>query len=349
MHDVSTRAMMSVPLTRMNITTTCKPFIETGQEAIAALRRAGCELPETATFGPLSGDALINAIGAAEAVVADLDLFNAETFRRLPDLKLVARWGVGFDAVDIEAATEAGVMVSNTPGVLDETVADLAFGLLLDVARQIHVGHMNMMKNAWVKEWAGDVHSKTLGLIGCGRIGMAVARRAKGFNMRVIAFDLFPNDKAKEMGVEFKSLDDVLSQGDFVSLHAAVTDQSRGMIGADQLKQMKPSAFLINTARGALVDEAALAEALNRGVIGGAALDAYCVEPLPADSPLRSAENILMTPHIASLTTDNGRRISDAAAQSVLDLAAGRRPRNLINKDVLDCPALRASLEGGGA
>jgi phosphoglycerate dehydrogenase-like enzyme len=347
LHALPAQLMMIAPLTRMNITTTCKPFIETGQEAIVALRNASCALAEPGMFGPLSGDALVRSIGNADAIIADLDTFDADVFTRLPNLKLVARWGVGFDAVDVTAATEAGVLVSNTPGVLDETVADLAFALMLGVARQIHSGHANMLKNAWVKSWASDVHSKTLGLIGCGRIGMAVARRAKGFNMRVIAFDLFPNDKAKELGVEFKSLEEVLAQSDFVSLHAAVTDQSRGMIGADQLMRMKNSAFLINTARGALVDENALADALNRSVIAGAALDAYCVEPLPENSPLRSAENILLTPHIASLTTDNGRRISDAAAQSVLDFAAGRVPKNLINKDVLKHPALRARLVEG--
>jgi len=336
--------MMAASFTRMNITTTCKPFIETGQEAIAALHRAGCELAAPKVFGPLSGVALVESIRGAAAIIADLDRYDADTFARCPDLKLVARWGVGFDAVDIEAATAAGVMVSNTPGVLDETVADLAFGLMLSVARQIHVGHANMMKNAWVKAWASDVHSKTLGLIGCGRIGMAVARRALGFNMRVIAFDLFPNDKAKALGVEFKSLDEVLAQSDFVSLHAAVTAQSRGMMGADQLRQMKSSAFLINTARGALVDENALAEALNKGVIAGAALDAYCVEPLPEKSPLRSAKNILMTPHIASLTTDNGRRISAAAAQAVMDLANGTAPTHLINTAVLKSPKLRAKI-----
>ncbi len=335
---------MAALLTRMNITTTCKPFIETGHEAIASLRDAGCVLAETNVFGPLSGDALINAIGNADAIIADLDQFDVQTFRRLPDLKLVARWGVGFDAVDVEAATAAGVMVSNTPGVLDETVADLAFGLMLAVARQIHVGHANMTKNAWVKAWASDVHSKTLGLIGCGRIGMAVARRALGFNMRVIAFDLFPSDRAKALGVEFKPLADVLAGSDFVSLHAAVTSASRGMIGAGQLKQMKPAAFLINTARGALVDETALAEALNNEEIAGAALDAYSVEPLPRDSPLRSARNILMTPHIASLTTDNGRRISAAAARSVMDLANGTAPAHLINPAVLKHPKLRANV-----
>jgi len=333
----------------MNITTTCKPFIETGQEAIAELRRHGSELNDTHVFGPLSGDALIEAIGNSEAVIADLDQYDSKTFLQLPNLKLVARWGVGFDAVDVAAATEAGVMVSNTPGVLDETVADLAFGLMLGMARQIHVGHANMMKNAWVKSWASDVHSKTLGLIGCGRIGMAVARRALGFNMRVIAFDLFPSDKAKALGVEFKSLADVLAQSDFISLHAAVTDQSRGMMGADQLKLMKNSAFLINTARGALVDESALADAVNNGAIAGAALDAYGVEPLPEKSPLRSAKNILLTPHMASLTSENGRRISEAAARSVIDLTAGRVPQNLINAEVLNRPNLRARLIGGAA
>lgn len=336
--------MMGVPLIAMKLTTTCKPFIVTGQECITMLRQRGWEFDETTSFGPLTGDALVRAVRDVDAVIADLDRFDVKIFDALPNLKLVSRWGVGFDAVDVVAATAAGVMVSNTPGVLDETVADLAFALMLGVAREIHTGHATMKEGVWAQAWSSDVHSKTLGLIGCGRIGMAVARRALGFNMKVIAFDLFPNDRAREMGVEFNSLDEVLSQSDFVSLHAAVTDQSRGMIGADQLRQMKPSAFLVNTARGALVNEDALVDALNREAIAGAALDAYCTEPLPEDSPLRSAKNILLTPHIASLTTDNGKRISNLAAEAVLNLADGIAPKHLVNPDVLESPKLRAKI-----
>jgi len=251
---------------------------------------------------------------------------------------------VGFDAVDVGAATDAGVMVTNTPGVLDETVADLTFALMLGIARHIPEGDRSMRSGEWRQTWAGDLHSKTLGLVGCGRIGQAVARRAAGFNMKLIAFDLYPNEEARALCVEFKSLDEVLAESDFVSLHAAVTDESRGMIGPEQLARMKPSAFLINTARGALVNEPALIDALNNETLAGAALDAFCEEPLPADSPLRTARNTLLTPHVASLTVDNGRRISAAATESVLSLANEAAPKQLLNPDVLKSPALRASI-----
>lgn len=332
------------PFLKMKFTTTCKPFDVTGQECIRFLGQQGCEFVGGQTFGPLSGDELLKAIGTADAVIADLDHYDEKIFQGAPDLKLVARWGVGFDAVDIKAATDAGVMVSNTPGVLDETVADLAFALMLGIARQIAGGDRSMREGNWNQTWANDVHSKTLGLIGCGRIGMAVARRALGFNMHVIAYDLYPSDRAKELGVQFMSLDEVLGEADFVSLHAAVTEESRGMISAEQFGQMKSSAFLVNTARGALVDEDALADALNGGKIAGAALDAYCVEPLPQDSPLRQAKNTLMTPHVASLTTDNGRRISESASSAVASLAEGRPPEHLLNPEVLMSSNLRATL-----
>ncbi|HAV63661.1 MAG TPA: hydroxyacid dehydrogenase [Verrucomicrobiales bacterium] len=325
--------------------TTCQAFVETGQEAIGRLAAAGCAFTGMTGAGPLAGTDLVAAIGEADAFIADLDTFTAVTFDSVPKLQLVSRWGVGFDAVDLKAATAAGVIVTNTPGVLDETVADLAFALLLGVARGIHLGHATVMEGRWDRAWRADVHHKTLGIVGCGRIGTAVARRAAGFNMRVVAFDLFPSERARELGVEFVPLEELLQQADFVSLHAAVTEQSRGMIGEAQLRAMKPTALLVNTSRGALIDEAALTRALNEGVIAGAALDTFQEEPLPRYSALRSAKNVLLTPHMASLTTDNGRRISDAAVQAVLDLAAGRPPKNIVNPEVLKSPALRTKLK----
>lgn len=327
-----------------HIVSTCAPFIQTGADALQRLRSANATVAELPTGAPLRGAELERALTGADAVVAALDWFTEEVFRALPRLKLVSRWGVGYDAIDLSAATRAGVIVTNTPGVLDETVADLALALLLGCARRIDTSAASMHAGEWRPEWGGDVHGKTLGLVGCGRIGLAVARRAKGFNLRVLAFDLFPKPEAKALGVDFVTLDELLAQADFVSLHAAVTDQSRGMIGEPQLRRMKPTAFLINTARGALIDEGALVNALNAGRLAGAALDAFCAEPLARDHPLRSARNVLLTPHIASLTTDNGRRISDVAAQTVLDVMAGRVPRNVVNADVLTSTALRARM-----
>lgn len=326
------------------VVSTCPPFAQTGDEAIHKLRDAGCALTHTTATGPLKGDTLITALAEAEAVIAALDVFDDAVFAALPKLQLVARWGVGFDAVDLAAATRNGVIVTNTPGVLDETVADLAFALLLGIARRIHTSHAAMRQGDWLPEWGADVHGKTLGLVGCGRIGLAVARRAQGFNLRLLASDLRPKPEALRLGVEYVPLEKLLAESDFVSLHAAVTEKSRGLIGAEQLRLMKPTAFLINTARGALVDETALAQALNKGQLAGAALDAFCIEPLTRFHPLRTAQNVLLTPHLASLTTDNGRRISDVAAAAVLDLMAGRRPQFVLNPEVLTGPSLRARL-----
>ncbi len=326
------------------VVSTCPPFAQTGNDAIRKLRAAGCALTHAPGGGPLTGDALRTALAEADAVVAALDVYGDAVFTALPKLKLVSRWGVGFDAVDLAAATRSGVIVTNTPGVLDETVADLAFALLLGVARKIHTASASMQHGDWLPEWGADVHGKTLGLVGCGRIGPAVARRARAFNMRLLAYDLRPNGEALSLGVEYVTLEKVLADADFVSLHAAVTEQSRGMIGAGQLRLMKPTAYLINTARGALIDETALAHALNKGQLAGAALDAFCVEPLTRFHPLRTAQNVLLTPHIASLTTENGGRISDVAATAVLDLMAGRRPTFVVNPEVLTSTALRARL-----
>ncbi|HIL24009.1 MAG TPA: hydroxyacid dehydrogenase, partial [Verrucomicrobia bacterium] len=193
-------------------------------------------------------------------------------------------------------------------------------------------------------QWGHDVHGKTLGIIGCGRIGTAVARRAAGFNLRVLACDPAPNEAAKNFGVEFVPLDSLLAQSDFVSLHAAVTPETKGLIGEAQLKQMKPNAYLINTGRGALVDEAALARALNDGGLAGAAVDAFVEEPLPAEHPFRTAKNLLLAPHQASFSNETGRKVSAACAEAIVDLMNGQRPKMVLNPEVFDSPELRAKL-----
>src|SRR5258705_6441428 len=177
---------------------------------------------------------------------------------------------------------------------------------------------------------------------GCGRIGRTVARRETGFNMRLIAYDVHPNSEAEKLGVRFVPLDELLAQSDFVSLHAALTPENRGLIGEAQLHRMKPTAYLINTARGALVDEAALALALEEKWIAGAALDAFTVEPLPPNHPLRKAPNVLLTPHLASFTRETGERVSNAAAEAILELVNKRRPRWVVNPEVFKSSKLRA-------
>jgi phosphoglycerate dehydrogenase-like enzyme len=276
-----------------------------------------------------------------------MDRFTAGvlTSPEAAQLKIISRWGVGYDAIDIPAATAKGIVVAYTPGLLNETVADFAFALLLSLARRVHIGHANMSQGKWEAAWGTDVFGKTLGILGCGRIGRAMARRATGFNMRLLAHDIRPDPNIQQPPIQFVSLDELLAQSDFLSLHAALTGENRGLIGAAQLRKMKPTAYLINTARGALVDEAALARALNEKWIAGAALDAFCVEPLSVSHPLRSAPNLLLTPHLASFARETGERVSLAAAQAIVDLMKGRQPQSVVDLSVYNSPNLRARLE----
>lgn len=318
-----------------------------GETTVQVLRDAGCAVTLSPPTGPFPKDELLKYIDRADAVIAGVDKFDASVLESAgaKELKIISRWGVGYDSVELSAATRLGILVTNTPGLLDEAVADYTFSLLLAVARGVGEGHHTMRQGAWAPQWGEDVSGKTLGIIGYGRIGRAVAKRASGFNMRILAHDLFPPKGPVTPAAEFVSLNELLEQSDYVCLHAALTPENRGMIGREQLQRMKPSAFFINTARGALVDETALAEVLHAGTIGGAALDAFCVEPLPADHPIRKAPRLLMTPHQASFGRDTGRAVCAAAAQAVLDAQAGVTPKFVVNKDVLSSPALRAKLK----
>jgi phosphoglycerate dehydrogenase-like enzyme len=216
--------------------------------------------------------------------------------------------------------------------------------LLFAVARRVCDGDRSMREGKWNPSWGHDIGGKTLGIIGCGRIGQAVARRASGFNLRLLGYDVAPHPDAMDLGVKFVSLDQLLEESDFVSLHAALTPETCGLIGEAQLRKMKPSAYLINTARGAVVDQEALLRALNEKWIAGAALDAFVVEPLPVAHSLRTAPNLLLTPHQASFTYETGAGVSDAAAQAIVDLHAGRKPQWVLNPEVFKSPALRVNL-----
>lgn len=317
-----------------------------GRRALALLREADCELIQPPKFGPLTAEELLPLLAGVDAVFASMDKFTAPVLgsKEASQLKLISRWGVGYDAIDIPAATQNGIVVAFTPGLLNDAVADYAMALLFAIARRVHEGHLSMRAGQWTSGWGHDIGGKTLGIIGCGRIGQAVARRASGFNMRLLGSDTAPNDEAKKLGVQFVPLDQLLAESDFVTLHAALTPATRGLIGEAQLRRMKPSAYLINTARGAILDEAALVHALTEKWIAGAALDAFVVEPLPSDHPLRTAPNLLLTPHQASFGYETGALVSEAAAQAIVDLQAGRRPRWVVNEAVYQAPALRAKL-----
>ena len=325
---------------------TARTLDEVGQSAVQLLRKAGCELVIPPKYGPLPAETLQPLLEGNDAVLASMDKFTGDVLRSAAarQVKIISRWGVGYDAIDVPAATEQGVVIGYTPGLLNETVADFAFALLLGIARRIHIGHMTMAEGRWQAAWGHDVHGKTLGIIGCGRIGLAMARRAAGFNMRVLGYDVLCPPEAPGCGVKLVTLDELLGESDFVSIHAALNSQNRGLIGEKQLRRMKPTGYVINTARGALLDEAALLRALTEKWIAGAAIDAFTVEPLPADHPLRSAPNLLLTPHFASFARETGERVSLASAQAIVELMQGRKPQWVVNPEVFKSSALRAKI-----
>jgi phosphoglycerate dehydrogenase-like enzyme len=329
-----------------NVLITSSAIAKVGQRAQEQLRNAGCKLIFPQKFGPLKTDDLLNLLNGIDAVVASVDPYNSAVLQApaAARLKIISRWGVGYDSIDVLTATRLGIVVTYTPGMLDDAVADYTFALLLALARRVHEGHLTMHNGEWRVAWGSDVSGKSLGIVGCGRIGQAVARRAKGFNLRLLAYDTSPNATAHELGVKFVSREELLAESDYVSLHAALTPQSRGLIGEAQLRKMKPTAYLINAGRGALVDEAALFRALQEGWIAGAALDTFVTEPLPADHPLRHAPNVLLTPHQASFGRETGERVSLAAAQAIVDLMDGRSPNHVLNPDVFKSAFLRTTL-----
>jgi phosphoglycerate dehydrogenase-like enzyme len=320
---------------------TARVFDTVGKGALELLRANQCEVIVPDPFGPYQQKELLSRLPGVNATLCSPDQYNASVLQSeaAKDLKVISRWGVGYDSIDVKEATRQGIVVAYTPGMLNETVADWTWALLLGIARRVHEGDRSLRAGQWTSHWGHDVHGKTLGLIGCGRIGQAVAKRASGFDMRVVAYDISPPPGIS--GIEFVNLDTLLGESDFVSLHAALTKENRGLIGEAQLRKMKKDAYLINTARGPLIDENALARALRENWIAGAALDVFSSEPLPQDNPLRSAPNLLITPHLASFAKETGERVSTAAAQAIVDLMAGRRAKWVVDPKVYESPNLR--------
>ena len=290
---------------------------------------------------PPRAEVLRRLVGKDALIALLTERVDDELLAAAPGLRIVANVAVGYDNIDLAACTRRKVAVTNTPGVLDETTADLAWTLLLAVARRLVEADAFARSRQWVgwnlDQFCGaDVWGKTLGIVGFGRIGQAVASRSRGFNMRVIYHNRHraPAEVEKELNAEFLPLDRVLAQADFLSLHVPLTPETRGLIGPQELAKMKPSAFLINTSRGPVVQEAALVEALAAGKIAGAALDVYEREPLIHDGLRRP--NVVLAPHLGSGTVETRSKMALMAAENVIAFFAGRRPPNILNPEVLD-------------
>jgi glyoxylate reductase len=298
-----------------------------GLDAVAA----ACEMDLWEDELPPPRDELLRRIAGCDGVLTLLTDRVDDAFLDAagPGLRVVSNYAVGFDNIDVAACAARGVHVGNTPGVLTETTADLAWALLMAAARRLPEGDRYVRDGRW-KTWGPllllgpDVHGATLGIVGFGRIGQALARRAQGFGMRILYHDVeeLPEDVTGPLGASYLPLEQLLAESDFVSLHVNLSPETRHLINRDSLGWMKPTAVLVNTSRGPVVDQAALAEALQGGVIWAAALDVTDPEPIPMDDPLVGLDNCLIVPHIASASrTTRGKMAAMAAA----NLLAGVR------------------------
>jgi len=275
------------------------------------------------------------------AAVLGTDRWTAELMDKAPHLRIIALTAVGYDSVDVAAATERGIVVTNTAGSLTDTVADLTLALMLAVARRVPELERWLRAGKWqtvgVTPMGRDIHHATLGIVGMGRIGAAVADRARGFQMQVIYHDAVRREDLEgRYGYRFVALDALLAASDFVSLHTALTPETRGMIGASALAKMKPTAFLINTSRGPVVDEGALIAALRTGRPAGAGLDVFEREPVDPENPLLNMENVVTLPHVGSATEATRQAMVDLAADNLLAVLQGRPPLTPVNPEVLE-------------
>jgi glyoxylate reductase len=316
------------------------PILEPGPTILAE----ACEVRSLPDQAKHSAEALRKAAEGAQGMVTQLMDPVDEELLSTPGLKVVANVAVGFDNIDVVAATRHGVMVCNTPGILDDTTADFAFALLMAAGRRLGEADRFTRSGAF-NGWAidmllgHDIAQSTLGLVGFGRIGRGVARRARGFGMRVLYSDEMPAtpEAEREMGVTRADLDRLLSESDFVSIHVPLTATTRHLISTAQFALMKPTAVLINTSRGPVVDEAALAEALRTGKIFAAGLDVYEEEP-KVNPALLKLENVILAPHIASASVRTRSQMSEMAARNLVTGVRGGRPPNILNPEVFNQP-----------
>ena len=309
-------------------------------EEIERLKAAGHEVDAPAE-GRLTRAELLARVGEVEGLICLLsDRVDDEVFSAAPRLKVVANLGVGVDNIDLAAATRRGIPVTNTPDVLTETTADLGWALLMAAARRIVEADRDLRERGFpgwtfIPPHLGvDVWGRTLGVVGLGRIGTAVAKRGRGFSMRVLYHSRTRKERAEEeLGLEYAPLEQLLTESDFVVLTVPLTPETRHLIGARELSLMKEDGILVNIARGPVVDEAALVQALKEGAIRAAALDVFEREP-EVHPELLTLRNVVLTPHIGSATWATRRAMARLAVGSVIDVLAGRRPANLVNPQV---------------
>ena len=306
-------------------------------------QRENLEVKINPLDGPRTRDDFLRDSKDCEGVlVLTSERVDEEFLENAPRLKLVSSYSVGVDHIDVQACTKRGVMVTNTPEVLTDATADLAFALILAASRRVCEADRYVRKGMWNAPFSPyllvgkDLFNATIGIVGFGRIGQAVARRAKGFGMNIVYYSQRRLPEAGDLiGAQFLPLDDLLKKSDIITIHAPLTEQTRRIIGSREFSLMKKSAVFVNTSRGGLVDQPALVEALKKGMIFSAGLDVYEKEPLPSDSPLLNLENVVLVPHIGSASAGARAGMAELSAKNLIDGLSGKVPKALVNKEVL--------------
>ncbi len=302
-----------------------------GDKVLQALREFSDDLVFNPLGKPLSEDELIPLLKECDGYIAGLDNITRKVIDACPKLKVISRYGVGYDRVDIEAAKEKGIKVTNIPGVNAEAVGELAFGLILTIARKIPYLNDQTRKGLWPRSSGIELKGRTIGIIGLGAIGKVVARCAKGYDMNVIAYDPFINEEyCHNNNIGVKTFDELIAQSDFISLHLPLTDRTKHIINRESIAKMKDGAIIVNTSRGGIVDEEAVYQALKRGKLGGLGLDAFEIEP-PGKSPLFELSNVVVTPHTGAHTMEATDNMAYASIRNLIDALCGNDCIYVIN------------------
>ena len=305
---------------KYKVIVTARSFGKADDQALRLLEEHGCDVVRLAAGDAAFDEQIKKEITAADAVIAGLDAYSRELIDSAERLKVISRYGVGYDKVDVEAANRKGILVTITPGANGDSVADLAVTLMLDAARNVAAMDAAMKGRAQARPQGVEMWQKTLGVIGTGRIGQGVARRCKGFDMKILCYDIYENEAfKKECNAKYVDLSTLLRESDFITIHSPLTPETKDMIGAREFDMMKNDAVIVNTARGGIINEEALYEALKSGSIRGAGLDATVDEP-PYDSPLMTLPNCILTPHAGAATKEASSKMSLMAAQNVVDV-----------------------------
>jgi len=314
----------------MKILITPRSFASTSDKPNNLLTEKGYEIIRNNTGRPFTNKEMLNMISDICGIIIGIDDFNANIIDHAKKLKVISKYGVGLDNIDLESACKNNIVVTNTPHANSDAVADLAFALMLSLARRIPEADKKTKDGKWEKIIGNSVWEKTLGIIGLGKIGKQIVKRAKGFNMKILVYDI---NKDKEFAVNhdvnYVSKKYLLKESDFISLHVPLNEKTRGLIGEDEFKLMKRSGFLINTSRGGLIEEDSLYKALKEEKIKGAGLDAYINEP-PESSQLKELKNIIMTSHNGAYTEEAIEKMGVQAARNLISVLEGKEPNNRI-------------------